>query len=109
MSVVAAELLRDGGYDAETVQDEGISGIKDYALFDLVQAEKRILITLDLDFSDIRIYPPHVYGGIIVLRPKSEDFDVLLALVHRVILALRNTSPENALWIVDQKRIRIRN
>jgi len=31
------------------------------------------LITLDLDFSDIRTYPPYEYPGFIILRLKKQN------------------------------------
>lgn len=34
--------------------------------------EGRILLTLDLDFADIRVYPPQALPGLVVLRPDDE-------------------------------------
>ena len=35
--------------------------------------KSRVLLTLDLDFANIRAYPPERYPGIIVLRLKTQD------------------------------------
>jgi predicted nuclease of predicted toxin-antitoxin system len=69
----AAELLRSHGFDAEIVQQEGLAGADDDVIARAIQRERRVLITLDLDFSDIRTYPPGQYSGIIVLRPKAQE------------------------------------
>jgi len=53
----AAELLRAHGFDAETVLQENLAGAEDGVIADAIQRESRVLITLDLDFSDIRTYP----------------------------------------------------
>lgn len=66
----AAELLRSRGFDAETVREESLAGAGDDVIADTIQRENRVLITLDLDFSDIRTYPPEHYSGIVVLRSK---------------------------------------
>ena len=64
----AAALLRQHGHDALTVYDQGLQGEADSEIASVCQHEQRVILTLDLDFSDIRHYPPTVYHGIIVLR-----------------------------------------
>ena len=74
--------LKGQGYDAVDVRD--LSGIPmpDEEIFKLAIKEKRVLITRDLDFSNILHYPPKKSYGIIVLRthllPKEEIFEILL-------------------------------
>lgn len=55
MPVVVADILRDSGYDAETVYSEAISGISDSELLDVCPHEHRILLTLDLDFIPLAL------------------------------------------------------
>lgn len=50
--------LRGLGHDVETAISEGLSGAPDPDVLSACVAEGRILVTLDLDFSDIREYPP---------------------------------------------------
>ncbi len=72
-------------------------------------AEGRILITLDLDFPDIRAYPPGSYPGIWVLRPPQQSFKAIDSLV-RAGLRLSAVEPVNGqLWVIDQQRARIRD
>lgn len=104
----AAELLRSLGFDAATVQQENLSGAEDNVIADAIQGERRVLITLDLDFSDIRAYPPERYSGIIVLRPKAQDKFAIMALLRRLLKALEMNQPDKALWIVEPDRIRYR-
>jgi hypothetical protein len=68
-----AEILRDGGFEADTVADEHLTGAEDSAIAVRSQAEGRVLITLDLDFANIRAHPPAEYAGIIVLRSKRQE------------------------------------
>ena len=37
----AVEMLRDGGYEAVSVVEQGMSGLKDSPLWEAVQAERR--------------------------------------------------------------------
>jgi predicted nuclease of predicted toxin-antitoxin system len=104
----AADLLRSAGHDAMTVYDQGLRGHTDEDIATICQREQRAIVTLDLDFSNIRQYPPEDYPGIIVLRleKKSRPF-VLNALTQ--ILPLLATEPlAGHLWIVEEQRVRIR-
>ena len=104
-----AEILRDGGFEADTVADERLTGAEDSAIAAGCRAEGRVLITLDLDFANIRAYAPSEYAGIIVLRSKRQDRHAVLALVHRIALVLADRAPSGELWIVEPDRIRFRN
>ncbi len=52
----AEELLRDAGHEVQKVRQERLEGSADIRVLDACLIESRILITLDLDFSDIRLY-----------------------------------------------------
>lgn len=104
----AAALPRQRGFEADTVRDEGLGGAEDPVIADVVRHEKRVLLTLDRDFSDIRTYPPEVYSGIVVLRPKVQEKRAVLGLLQRLILVLANRSPEGELWTLESDRIRYR-
>ena len=53
-----ATILRDAGFDAITVLDQEMRASPDAEIARVCRDEHRILVTLDLDFSDIRTYPP---------------------------------------------------
>ncbi len=103
-----ATLLKQHGFEADSVWDEKLSGTDDDALLSRVREEGRTLITLDRDFADIRAYPPGLNNGIIVLRLKTQDKETVLAYTKRVIRMLAIRSPKAELWIVEQDRIRFR-
>ncbi|GAC1689514.1 MAG: DUF5615 family PIN-like protein [Candidatus Acidiferrum sp.] len=104
-----AAILQGAGFEADTVADEDLSGAADALLARHVRANHRVLITLDMDFANIQSYPPATHAGIVVLRPHSQDKMTLLALLEILIPALRKSSPEHRLWIVEQDRIRYRD
>ncbi len=65
-------------------------------------------MTLDLEFGNIKAYPPESFSGIIVFRSKSQDKVTLTQLLERLLPMLKTRSPERQLWIVEHDRIRIR-
>ncbi len=71
----AAALLRDAGHDVQTVLDERLGGNPDPGVLEACRTENRVLITFDLDFSDIRLYPPAGHSGVWVLRPHTQSID----------------------------------
>lgn len=55
LPVEVATMLRESGYDATTVHDQNLIGEPDAHLASVCQTEKRAVITLDIDFADIRV------------------------------------------------------
>jgi len=102
-----ATVLRTAGFDAETIEDEELSGAPDADVFEVCCRERRILVTLDLDFANVRAYAPGTHPGIIVIRSRSQDEPTLKALVGRVVPELERMGA-GELWIVEPGRIRIR-
>jgi predicted nuclease of predicted toxin-antitoxin system len=109
LPIDAAELLRANGHDAMTIFDQQMVGEPDPKVASVCKAEERAIITLDLDFSDIRTYPPSAYPGIIILRPRTQSKPDVLALLDKLIPLLGGREPlAGNLWIVQENGIRIR-
>lgn len=108
LPVEAAELLRAAGWNCDTVHDEGLVGADDPKIGAVCQAEARVLFTLDLDFADIRAYPPSQHAGIVVFRPADPSRGQVLDLVARVLPILAVEWAEHQLWIVEPARVRVR-
>jgi len=103
-----AALLRSAGHDASTIFDQNLTGEQYNRILDICREEKRALITIDLDFSDVRSYPPGEYFGLIVLRLHRQDKPYVLEIIRRMIPLLEQEQVEHRLWIVEENRIRIR-
>ena len=109
MPTEAGPLLEAAGWECTTVHDEHMSGADDVRLSEVCRAEERVLLTLDLDFADIRAYPPSEYIGIVVLRPVEPSRDTILQLLGRVIPVLAQEWTAHRLWIVEPHRVRVRS
>jgi predicted nuclease of predicted toxin-antitoxin system len=105
----ATELLRSSGYNAMSVFDQSLVGARDTTIAEICQKEKRILVTLDLDFADIRTYPPIEHEGLFVLRINNQGKNNVIHVLHRVIKLLKVNSCRKQLWIVEQERVRVRS
>ena len=108
LPVEIATVLRQSGHDAETVQEENLGGFPDTQIGATCQQEERCLITLDLDFADIRAYPPSEYPGIIVFRLMHQDKQHVLSVLARAMHVLSTEPLHGHLWVVDERRIKIR-
>lgn len=103
-----AGTLRAAGHDAISVIDQQMSGAADPNLASVCQTEQRALVTLDLDFSDIRTYPPGEFPGLIVLRPRSQAKPTVLSLVKQLLPLLAAEALPGNLWILQETGLRIR-
>lgn len=105
----AEAVLHRDGHDVRTVRDQGLGSSPDAMVFDACRRERRILVTLDLDLADIRLYPPARDAGIWVMRPASQSIENTLALLRSALAALETETAERRLWIIEPGRIRIRD
>lgn len=85
LPVEFADELRALGHDAKTVLEQRMGGAADEDLFSVCIDEERILMTMDVDFADIRVYPPSVSPGILVFRIQPQDKKRLLFCLGRII------------------------
>jgi predicted nuclease of predicted toxin-antitoxin system len=101
-------VLRNSGFEADTVGEEGLSGSKDSVVLEQCHTEDRVPLTLDLDFANVQAYPPKSHSGIIVFRTQPQDKRTVIALLKRLVPVLKRQSPRQQLWIVEYDRIRYR-
>ncbi len=104
----AAAWLGREGHDVETVIDEGLAGEDDSPILKAATDEGRILLSFDLDFADIRQYPPGTHAGIVVFRLQDQRWATLERPLSRLLAKGGLTDLSNGLAIVDGARVRYR-
>ena len=62
------DYLRSLGHDVLSIREAGLCGISDDEVYQLACKEKRVIITMDKDFSGMFRFPPKSCGGIIVVK-----------------------------------------
>ena len=100
-----AVLLQEAGYDAMTLLDQKLGGHADPRIASACRTEDRALITLDMDFADIRSYPPNQYPGVVVLRLRRQDKPHVMATVAGLIPLFSAEVLERRLWIVEEDKL----
>ena len=102
------QLLREAGYEAERVHEEGLTGATDEELWEHVLRSERFFITLDLGFSDIRRFPPGEHPGILLIRARSRSRRAVLDVLRRVLNELSLEEFAGCLVVADEEKTRIR-
>lgn len=104
---VTVEWLRDHGHDVVTVQEAGFSGASDGVVLAHAVTDGRILVSNDMHFSNILLFPPQTHLGVIVLKIRPR----ILNQVHAVLSSLLQHTYQSAmvqtLAIVDQNKYRL--
>jgi len=101
------DLFRLRGHDVSSVYEQGLRGHQDAEIAEVCRVEGRVLLSMDLDFSDIRMYPPADYPGLIVLRLRSKGRASVRSVLAGVLAHLDTEPIAGRLWIADEQRIRI--
>lgn len=102
----ALDLLRQAGHDTRSVIDEGLHGTPDRSLIETCRAERRCLVTLDLEFGNPILFPPADFAGIAVLRPDRLTEKALARTLETLNAGLESEGIAGKLWIVQLGRIR---
>lgn len=79
------DLLKSRGHDAATVLDEQMSGASDGEVLAAAQRERRILVTSDKGFADIRRGRAFRGTGIVLLRPARPGRAPVVQLMRQVL------------------------
>lgn len=103
-----AVTLRSVGHDVCDVVEEGLAGENDPPVLKAATVEGRILITFDVDFADIRTYPPGSHAGIVVFRLHDQRWKSLKPQIEKLLSGQMLKRLERSLAVVDETRIRIR-
>lgn len=105
-----AEVARSLGHEAVDVRDIGMGAAPDHEIAAYARAHGLCLITGDFDSSNIRVYPPEDYRGLVVLRlPGKANRDVILRLVESFLRQSDVLAQlPGRLAIVERGRVRMR-
>lgn len=90
LPVDLVDISRSAGHDASSVFEQNLSGEEDGSLLSICRRENRVLITLDMDFADVRSYPPEDSCGIVVLRLRKQDKPHVKDIIKRLLPAFES-------------------
>jgi predicted nuclease of predicted toxin-antitoxin system len=103
-------LLQSLGHAAEHVRDLGLGGVPDSEIAARARSIGAVLLTRDLDFSDIRHYLPSEYQGFIVMRLSDDAVarDILSSLERFLKQTELVAQLPGHLVILEEDRVRFR-
>lgn len=106
----AVSALAALGHEVEFSRDIGMANDRDEAIAAHAREAQAALVTRDLDFADVRRYPPEQYAGIVVLRlPDDAIASDIVSVLERFVSDSRFTAHlAGRLAVVDDSRIRFR-
>jgi predicted nuclease of predicted toxin-antitoxin system len=107
-SAVAA--VEKCGHTVEFARDSGLGTAPDDVIAERARATHAVLVTRDLDFADVRRYPPAEYSGIVILRLPDDAMAKDIAAVLARFLADTEVVDQlpRRLATVDETRVRFR-
>ncbi len=105
---VTTETIRGWGYNVITAQEENLAGEDDEVLLQQAIRQGRVLITNDLDFCNIRHYPPSDHCGIIVLKIRPYILNKVHTVLNRFLESTAQQTVDQTLVIVDRNKYRVR-
>lgn len=109
LAPAVAKCLAAPAHDVASVVGEHLSGCTDETLYRRCVAERRVLVTLDLDFANPIRFPPDIGPGIVILRVGRPTLRALQTMVERVLPAATAPQLSGNLWIVEPDRLRVYN
>lgn len=105
-----ASELTSAGFPATDVRDVNLSGTPDPIIHRYAQQHGLVLVSADVEFGNVILYPPGTHAGIILLRIPNELAAPKLR--ARVVAFVRTIPPDRwrgRLFVVEPDRVRIRD
>lgn len=108
VSASLATVFENHGASVDTVVSEGLQGCSDDVVFEKTQSENRLLVTCDLDFADIRRFPPSKSNGIVVLRLSNRSSRSVISRISSLLESISLHELDASITIVSDNRVRRR-
>lgn len=108
VSSKVVEWLRQGGHDAIHLRDEGLQKLPNGEIFSKAAAEKRIVITFDLDFGEIAASFKHGKCSVIIFRLRNARSSNVIDKLNVVLSTSSLALEQGAVILVEEARHRIR-
>lgn len=108
------ESIKQLNFYAEDVRDIGLGNKEDNEIIEYAKQKDFIIVTRDLDFGDIKLYPIKLHKGVVILRLPhffitKQINKVLLAFLNLIKeKSLKEEQIKNSIVIVELGRYRIR-
>jgi|SRR3990167_3098944 len=100
--------IRSLNVEISTAKEEGLSGKNDEEVLSFAVKNKLTLITADIEFGNILLYPPASHLGVIVIRYSPRVTPELLQVISNFIRQSKDTNLSKTLVVIDKNKYRVR-
>ena len=100
--------LNSQGHDATHLRDEGLQRLANGGVFEKGIAESRVVLTFDLDFSEIVALSKGRKTGVILFRLRNTRTGFVIQRLSEVIADCTDALTRGAIVIVEESRFRVR-
>ena len=101
--------LRQRGHDAIHLREQGLQRLPDGEILRKAIDENRILLTLDLDFSEIVALSDNQKVGVVIFRLRNTRAHHIMARLEKVLRESSDALERGAVVSVDEHRHRVRS
>ncbi|MDD4237793.1 MAG: DUF5615 family PIN-like protein [Desulfotomaculaceae bacterium] len=102
------EWLRQKGYDAIHLREEGLQRLSDQDVLLKAQRENRTILTMDLDFGYLVATSERNLPSIIIFRLSDERSEVVNRRLEKVLILCKHDIDAGVIISVNEKSIRAR-
>ena len=102
------EFLRSLGYKISMAKDFNLLATQNGTVLNTAIKKSFIFLTEDHDFCNIRLYPPHLTRGIIVIKVSPQLDKKVWSVLKSLVDDLKPEDFDKSLVVVDHNRYRIR-
>jgi len=100
--------LRNDGYDAIHLRDEGLQTLPDDNIILKAKDEGRIILTFDLDFGELLAFSGDSLPSVIIFRLEKANPDYVLSKLNPVLEECQNILEDGAIITIKDKNYRVR-
>ncbi len=100
--------LHSQGYNVVHLRDEGLQKLPDELIIEKAFAENRIILTFDLDFSDILASSSATFPSVVIFRLKTATPQVVNQKLKRILSDSSDALQKGAIISVGEQTHRVR-
>jgi predicted nuclease of predicted toxin-antitoxin system len=108
VSVRVVEWLREHGHDATHLRDESLQRMADPDVFRKAATEGRILLTFDLDFSEIVALSGQKNVSVALFRLHNTRTSHVIERLKIALEETKQTLESGAIIVIEESRLRVR-
>ncbi len=101
-------LLLEAGHDTATAADQHLLAKSDTEVGAAAENEGRMVFTLDLEFADLRKFPPGAHPGVVLFRPRSMGPAAVSSFILRFVGETDLADFTGCVVVVEPHRVRVR-